>query len=129
MIDRRIFVEIAGQQVRGVIGRLFRVHHFTTDESWNSGKYSASSSAAMTMPSRMSSTRLDERDEALEARFQFLVVEIREAVQHVLQRSGGLAHLGHLDGDVRETRRGRASWPTAPVLHVPLGNVSSSPAT
>ena len=54
----------------------------------------------MTMPMITSSAGLDERDEPTEVRFDLLVVEVREAVQHVLQRACGLPYFDHLDGHV-----------------------------
>ena len=44
--------------------------------------------------------RLDQRDEAGQRRLDILVVEVRQRVQHILQRAGGLADLHHLHRDV-----------------------------
>ena len=54
-----------------------------TDVSWNSGRYSASTMPAITMPMMTSMRRLDHGDEAADLGLDFLVVEIGEAVEHL----------------------------------------------
>ena len=64
--------------------------------------YSASTTSAMTTPitTRMtgSISVMNRRDFGLD----LLVVELCQAVQHLLQRAGRFADLHHLDRDVRE---------------------------
>ena len=81
--------------------------------NWNNGMYSASTSTAMTTPISDQQRRLDHRDEPADRRFHFLVVEIGQAAQHVLQRARRLPHFDHLQRDVRHdlARRQRCRQP------------------
>ena len=84
-----------------------------TELSSNSGMYSASTTAAITTPITTRMTGSISVMNRADLRLDLLVVEIREAVQHLLQRSSGFADFDHLDCHVgkdapREERRGEA---------------------
>ena len=90
----------AGRRIVGVRGHEFYLP--STELSWKSGMYSASSRPAMTMPmttSRTGSTSVTNR--SIVGR-DLLVVEVGDGVQHVLERAGRLADFRHLHGDFRE---------------------------
>ena len=97
----------------------------SADDRLNSGMYSASSSPAITMPHDHEQHRLDHRDEPAEVRFDLLVVEIRQAVEHFLQRAGRLADLDHLDRDVRERAALVQRASPAPAPPAPAGPPSA----
>ena len=70
--------------------------------------YSDSSSAAMTMPMITSSAGSTIVTNRAEVRVDLLVVEVRQAVEHLLQRAGRLADFDHLDRDVRKRAAARS---------------------
>ena len=88
--------------VRSRLPSVATAHVTTTELNSKSGIYSARTTAAMTMPMTTSSDRLDQRDEPRHLGLDFLVVELGQAVEHLLQRAGGLPDFDHLDGHVRE---------------------------
>ena len=99
-----------GWSVRRIdIGHVRRPIAVTTELSSNSGMYSASTTTAMIDAHDDEHHRLDQRDEPRDLGLDLLVVEVGEAVQHLLQRAGRLADFDHLHRDVRERRRARAA--------------------
>ena len=78
----------------------------------------------MTMPMMTSSTGSISVTNRPSVGLDLLVVEVGQAVQHLLQRAGRLADLDHLHGHVREhrrapQRRGEATRPRAPAAPPP----------
>ena len=71
-----------------------------TDESWNSGRYSASTMPAITTPMTTSIAGSITVTKRADFGLDFLVVKVREAVQHFRQRAGGLADFNHLDAHI-----------------------------
>ena len=81
--------------------------------SWNSGRYSASTMPAITTPMNTSIAGSITVTKRADFGLDFLVVEIREAVEHFGQRAGRLADFDHLDRHVGhglplEQRAGKA---------------------
>ena len=88
-----------------------------TEVSSNSGRYSASTMPAITMPMNDQHRRLDHVTKRADLGLNFLVVKIREAVEHFGQRAGRLADFDHLDRDVGHDLAARAAcsakpWPS-----------------